>query len=435
MKLFCFALFAASGICAMAKTPTKPVFHKDVLPILQARCQGCHRPGEAAPFSLLTYKDARPWAKAIKQSVTAGKMPPWNADPEVGSWKNDRRLSAEEKQILTAWVDSGAPEGKPKDAPRPIQFTEGWQIGKPDTVLEMAQAYEVPAKGVVEYQWIMIPGFKEDKWIQSFEVRPGNRSVVHHVAAFLRRPGSQWLAGLKPGIPSPKPPGANEAGSSDGIIAEYVPGVPPVVLPEGYAFFLAANTDIMLQLHYTPNGTAVQDVSKVGIVFAKEKPRFRVMTTAMANLGIRVPANESNYTARAALTFASDVEVLGMNPHMHLRGKSAELRALYPDGKTENILRVPKYDFNWQLTYEPAKGWKCPGGTRLEALFAYDNSANNPANPDPTKEVRWGDQTFEEMMVVYMHVALPVDQDPRSLFRRAQPTNPYPSKPTGGGKE
>lgn len=421
----CLTITVMAGAALASPRPT---FHKDVLPILQARCQGCHRPGEAAPFSLLTYKDARPWAKAIKQAVATSKMPPWTADPSIGKWKNERRLTDAERQILTAWADTGALEGKVKDAPLPVAFTEGWQIGKPDAVLEMAQAYEVPATGIVDYQWILVPGFKEDKWIQSFEVRPGERSVVHHVAAFLRRPGSKWLADLKPGVPSPKAAGASEAGGSDGIIAEYVPGVPPVVLPEGYAFHLPAGTDIMLQVHYTPNGQAVRDVSKVGIVFAKEKPRYRVITTAMASLSLRIPPHEANYKARAATTFQTEVEVLGINPHMHLRGKSAEIRALFPDGRSEEILRVPKYDFNWQLTYEPASPWKWPAGTRLEAVSTYDNSANNPANPDPTKEVRWGDQTYDEMMAVYMHVALPVDQDPRSIYRRPPPAA-YPPKP------
>jgi hypothetical protein len=412
----------------------KPTFHKDVLPILQNRCQSCHRPGEAAPFSLLTYKDARPWAKALKQAVVTSKMPPWNADPSVGKWKNDRRLSPEEVKVFSDWADSGAAEGNPKDAKTlAVTFMEGWQIGKPDAVLEMAQAYDVPANGVVDYQWIMVPGFKEDKWIQAFEVRPGNRAVVHHVAAFLRRPGSNWLAGLQPGVPSAKAPGGSEAGSSDGIIAEYVPGIPPLVLPEGYGFKLPAGTDIMLQVHYTPNGKETQDTSKVGIVFTKEKPRYRVMTTATASLGLRIPPNEANYKANARLLFGTDVEVLGINPHMHLRGKSAEIRVVYPDGRTEDILRVPKYDFNWQLTYEPATPWKWPAGTRLEAVSTYDNSANNPSNPDPSKEVRWGDQTFDEMMAVYMHVAIPVDQDPRTLFQRPA-TQPYTQSPKPSGE-
>lgn len=415
---------------AAAPIPKKPTFHKDIEPILQARCQGCHRPGEAAPFSLLTYAQARPWAKAIKQAAASGKMPPWNADPAVGHWKNDRRLTADEKAILAAWADTGAAQGKAKDAPPPVKFTEGWQIGTPDAVLSMSIPYEVPATGEVDYQWIVVPGFKEDRWIEAFEVRPGERSVVHHVAAFLRRPGSKWLADLQPGVPSAKPKSASEGGSSDGIIAEYVPGVPPVVLPAGYAFHLPAGTDIMLQVHYTPNGKAVKDVSKVGMIFAKEPPKFRVLTTAAANPGLRIPAGAPNHVVKAMLPFGTDVEVLGINPHMHLRGKSAAISIKRPDGQTEQILHVPQYDFNWQLTYEPKTPWKWPAGTLLEASLAYDNSPNNRANPDPTKEVRWGDQTSDEMMAVYMHVAIPMGVDPRTLHRRPQPA-PYAKPSTG----
>ena len=421
-----------ASACALAGS--KPEFHRDVLPILQAKCQGCHRPGEAAPFSLLTYKDARPWAKAMKTAVATSKMPPWSADAAVGKWKNDRRLSEAETRVLAAWADTGAAEGKPsKKAPAPPVFAEGWQIGKPDAVLSMSIPYSVPATGVVDYQWILVPGFSDDRWIQSFEVRPGNRAVVHHVAAFLRRPGSKWLADLQPGVPSPKAPKASEAGGADGIIAEYVPGIPPLVLPAGYAFKLPAGSDIMLQVHYTPNGTATEDVSKVGIIFAKEAPKYRVITTAAASPGLRIPPNEANYTTKAYLTFGTDVEVLGINPHMHLRGKSAAVNVTYPDGRVEQLLRVPKYDFNWQLTYEPAQIWKWPAGTKLEAIATYDNSPNNPANPDPSKEVRWGDQTSDEMMAFYMHVALPVEQDPRTLFQRP-PAQPYTAKPAASGQ-
>ena len=433
-----FLLFVGVTLIVVkaAANPAKPEFHRDVLPILQAKCQSCHRPGEAAPFSLLSFKEARPWAKAIKNAVATSKMPPWSADPTVGKWKNERRLLPEEIKLLAAWADSGAVEGKPLKKPAsPPAFTQGWQIGKPDSILAMAEPYSVPATGVIDYQWILVPGFKEDKWIQAFEVRPGHREVVHHVAAFLRRPGSKWLEDLKPGVPSPKLPKSSEAGNSDGIIAEYVPGIPPLVLPDGYAFKLTAGTDIMLQVHYTPNGKAVEDVSKVGIIFARERPRYRVLTTAAVSPTLRIPPNEANYVTKAFLTFGTEVEVLGINPHMHLRGKRAEVRVTYPDGRKEELLLVPKYDFNWQITYEPAVAWKWPAGTKLEAVATFDNSANNPANPDPTKEVRWGDQTFDEMMAFYMHVAIPVDQDPRTLYQRAPAPNPYPKPASTGGKE
>src|SRR5579871_3462695 len=214
-----FAIFACAFSPAFA-ADAKITFHKDVEPILQTRCQTCHRPGEAAPMPLLTYTDARPWAKAIKQAVLTRKMPPWMADESVGHFRNDRRLTQPEIDILTQWTDQGAPEGNPKDAPAALQFSEGWAIGKPDMVLEMPAAFDVPARGTVDYQWILIPAFKEEKWIQAFEVRPGNRAVVHHVAAFWRRKGSPWMSGVQPGVFTPKPSGASETGSADGIIAE-----------------------------------------------------------------------------------------------------------------------------------------------------------------------------------------------------------------------
>jgi hypothetical protein len=412
------AAIALALPCLSLAAETKFTFHKDVEPILQARCQNCHRPGEAAPMSLLTYNDARPWAKAIKQAVLAKKMPPWSADGSVGHFKNDRRLRPEEMDTFAKWADSGAAEGNVKDAPAPLQFSQGWAIGKPDAILEMPVPFEIPANGVVDYQWILIPGFKEDKWIQAFEVRPGNRAVVHHVAAFWRRAGSKWMAEVQPGVPVAKPSTAPENGASDGIVAEYVPGVPPLVMPKGYAMRLPAGADIMLQVHYTPNGKPAQDRSSVGFIFADAPPEYQVMTTAVATVALKIPPYEPNYRAQASTTFGTDLRILGINPHMHLRGKSAEVRVTYPDGRVEELLRVPKYDFSWQITYEPEGDLKLPAGTKLEAVEFFDNSPNNPANPDPSKEVHWGDQTSDEMMVVYMHVAIPREQDPRSLYRR-----------------
>jgi cytochrome c553 len=408
--------FAADG---------KITFHRDVQRVLQARCQGCHRPGEAAPMSLLTYNDARPWAKAIKQAVVTRKMPPWSADESVGHFRNDRRLNEDEIAMLAKWADAGAPEGNSKDAPAPLEFTEGWAIGKPDAVLNMPIPYDVPAQGTIDYQWILIPGFKEDKWVQAFEVRPGNRAIVHHVAAFWRRAGSKWMADAQPGVPVAKPSTAPETGAADGIIAEYVPGIPPLVLPKGYAMRLPAGADIMLQVHYTPNGKATKDISGVGFVFASDPPEYQVITYGMGSFGLKIPPYDANYRAQATATFGADVRVLGINPHMHLRGKSAEVTATYPGGHSEALLRVPKYDFNWQITYEPAGELRLPAGTRVEAVAYYDNSPNNPYNPDPSKEVRWGDQTFDEMMAVFMHVAIPAGMDPRILYRKPS----YPPKP------
>ncbi len=428
MRIHLAAIFVFSWAipCMAFAADGKTTFHKNVEPIVQARCQGCHRPGEAAPMPLLTYSDTRPWAKAIKQAVVTGKMPPWSADSSVGHFRNDRHLSAAEIDTLVKWADAGAPEGNTKDAPAPLQFTEGWAIGKPDAVLQMPIPYDVPAQGTVDYQWILIPAFKEDKWVQAFEVRPGNRSIVHHVAAFWRRAGSKWMADAQPGVPVAKPSTAPETGAADGIIAEYVPGIPPLVLPKGYAMLLPAGADIMLQVHYTPNGKATKDISGVGFVFATAPPEYQVITYGMGAFNLKIPPYEANYRAQATATFGTDVRVLGMNPHMHLRGKSAEISATYPDGRSEALLRVPKYDFNWQITYEPAGDLLLPAGTKVEAVSYYDNSVNNPFNPDPSKEVKWGDQTSDEMMAVFMHLAIPAGTDPRMLYRRPS----YPPKPS-----
>lgn len=426
MKPPALLVFVSTAVAPAFAAERSVTFHRDVEPILQARCQGCHRPGEAAPMPLLSYRDARPWAKAIKQAVATRKMPPWPADETVGQFRNDRHLKQAEIDTLARWADSGAPEGNAKDSPAPLQFAEGWAIGQPDAVLEMPIPFDVPAQGTVDYQWILIPGFKEDKWVQAFEVRPGNRAIVHHIAAFWRRPGSKWMADAQPGIPTPKPSNAPETGSADGIIAEYVPGIPPLAMPKGYAMRLPAGADIMLQVHYTPNGTPTKDVSRVGFVFASAPPEYQVITYGMASFGLKIPPYDSNYRAQASATFGTEVRVLGINPHMHLRGKSAEVSALYPDGHSEPLLRVPKYDFNWQVTYEPAGDLRLPAGTRLEAVSYFDNSPNNPYNPDPSKEVHWGDQTSDEMMAVFIHLAFPSNIDPRLLYRRPS----YPPKPS-----
>ena len=409
---------------------SKVTFHKNVVPVLQSRCQGCHRPGEAAPFSMLTYKDARPWAKSIKQAVVSRKMPPWHAEPGVGHFKNDRTLSQAEIDTLVSWVDAGAPEGNPKDAPKPIEFVDGWNIGKPDVVFEMPEPYEVQASGTIDYQWILMPtGFQEDKWVQGVEVRPGDRAVVHHVIAFYRKPGSKWLADAKPGIPTPKSSGSPETGMADGSIGGYVPGLPARSLPEGRALLLPAGADIVLQMHYTASGKVARDRTKVGIVFAKAPVRERSFGVAVGTNKFVIPPGDAKYQVDANFTLDSDVRVVDFTPHMHLRGKSFEYRAVYPDGTSEVLLRVPKYDFNWQVTYELAQERILPKGTRIEGTALFDNSPNNQFNPDPKVEVRFGDQTWDEMMVGFIGIAVAPDQDVRKLIRR-----PPPQKPTSSGE-
>lgn len=400
-------------------------FHKDVEPILQKNCQSCHRPGEAAPFSMLTYQSTRPWAKSMKTAVASRRMPPWHADPSVGHFRNDRRLSDADIATISGWVDAGAPEGNAQDAPPPLKFIEGWNIGKPDWVIEMPNAFEVPSKGTVDYQWIVLPtGFKEDRWIQAVEVRPGDRSVVHHVIAFYRKPGSKWLSDAAPGVATSKGSGDPESGMSDGSIGGYVPGLPPSGFPEGRAILLPAGSDIVLQMHYTTSGKAALDKTKVGVIFAKEPPKERSVSLTVGLAKFTIPPGVPDHALDASFTIDSDLRLVNFTPHMHLRGKSFEYRATLPDGTKEVLLRVPKYDFNWQVTYELATERVFPAGTRFEATAVFDNSPNNPFNPDPKAEVHFGDQTWDEMFVGFMAFAVPKDFDTRKMIRRPPPAQP-----------
>ena len=401
---------------------SQPTFYKDVLPVLQTRCQGCHRPGEAAPFSMLTYKDTRPWAKAMKSAVASRTMPPWFADPGVGHFKNDSKLSKQEIDIVGRWADTGALEGAASDAPAPLQFTAGWNIGKPDVVLRMPIPMEIPAKGTIDYQWVVIPAiFKEDHWVQAIELRPGDRTVVHHIIAFYRRPGSKWLSDAKPGVPVPKVTNSSETGMADGSIGAYIPGLPPRKLPVGRATLLPAGSDLVMQIHYTASGKPAKDQSSIGIVFAKEPPKERFYGIGLANRDFVIPPGDANFRVEAEVTLASDLRVTDFTPHMHLRGKSFELSAIYPDGRQENLLVVPKYDFNWQLTYELTEEKVFPAGTRIRGIAYFDNSPNNRSNPDPKASVTFGDQTWDEMMVAGISVAIPTDFDLRKLIKRPEP--------------
>lgn len=371
-------------------------------------------------MSLLTYTDARPWAKAIKEAVLLKQMPPWNADSAIGHFKNDRTLPKNEIDTLVKWVNAGAPEGKAKDAPKPLTFVEGWGLGKPDAVYEMAEPFAVPATGTVDYQWVVIKlGLTEDRWVRAVEVRPGNRKVVHHMAAYLRPARSRWLADVAPGVAVPKAPGGPESGMSAGIVGEYVPGLIPETYPEGTAMLLPAGSDIVLQLHYTVDGKATTDLSKVGIYFAPAPPKERFLTLGVANTTFTIPANAPAVDVNAKMTLGSDVRLLYLQPHMHLRGKSFEFKATYPDGHEEVLLRVPRYDFNWQLRYELAGEKILPAGTTITANAVYDNSPNNKNNPDPNVEVRNGEQSTDEMMAGVIHLAVPLNLDMRRLMRRS----------------
>lgn len=407
MRYVCLTVLSLAASFAAKTTNPNPTFQKDVLPILQQNCQSCHRPGEPAPMSFLTYKDTRPWAKAIREAVRLRRMPPWFADPHVGKFANERNLTDAQIDTLARWADAGAPEGDAKDAPKPVSFVEGWNIGKPDMVVEMPIDYEVPSSGTIEYTYFIIPTkFKEDRWIQAAEIRPGNRRVVHHVIAFIREPGSKWLPGAAPGVPFIPKKGAPGSTAFGGQwLVGYAPGFVPDLNDPGAARLVKAGSDIVIQMHYTANGKAEKDRSKVGLIFAKETPKQRIYTLAAANDKFVIPAGADNHRVDAKITLDQDMEMTSLIPHMHLRGKSFEYRIVYPDGRKEDLLRVPRYDFNWQLTYVPEKPVRLTKGTVIECTAYFDNSANNKNNPDPKSEVRHGEQSWEEMMIGFFNVA------------------------------
>jgi hypothetical protein len=413
-------------------------FYKDVLPVLQKNCQTCHRPGEMAPASFLTYESSRPWAKAMKTAVLSKKMPPWFADPHYGKFANDRTMAESDIHTLVSWVDAGAPEGDAKDAPKPVQWIEGWRIGQPDAVITMPIEYHVPAKGTIDYQYIVVPtGFTEDKYVQMVEARPGNTKLVHHIIAFVREPGNPWMKDAKPGVPyvpkepelSPEDQKKQEEAEANlpGIpfpgdfLVGYAPGTIPEVMKPGQAKLIKAGSDLVLQMHYTANGTAGADVSRVGMVFSKTPPSIRVLTINTANVTFSIPPGAPDTQVNAKMTLQQDATLVNFLPHMHFRGSSFEYRATYPNGEKEVLLRVPHYDFNWQLTYDLAREKKLPKGTVIEAEAHFDNSPNNRFNPDPTKEVHYGEQTWEEMMIGFFNVAVPMNTTAQDLMFPKQP--------------
>lgn len=367
-------------------------YSKHISRILQNRCVSCHRPGEIAPFSLTDYDEVVGWAEMIREVVNENRMPPWHANPDHGKFANDSSMTKNERKQINAWVENGAPQGDPDDLPEPKKFAIGWQIGEPDFEVAMSnKPYRVPATGVIEYQYFTVdPGFKEDKYINAAEIRIGNRAVVHHVIVALEHEG--------------KPP----HGSIDSEwITACAPGSPPLKLPRGYAKVIPAGSKLIFQMHYTPNGTVAEDISSVGFKFVdKAKVKKLVATREVINERLRIPAGADNHEVVAFEQAPADLILLTMFPHMHLRGKSFRYTAMYPDGKSEILLDVPNYDFNWQNGYHLEEPKLIPKGTVLKCVAHFDNSENNIANPDPTKVVRWGDQTWEEMMIGYVDVAL-----------------------------
>jgi mono/diheme cytochrome c family protein len=387
------AFVATSSADNKSASKASPTFARDIAPIFYKNCTGCHRAGEIAPMSLLSYKEIRPWAKAIREKVASRQMPPWHPDPKYGAWENDRRLSQKDVDTIVAWVDGGAPEGNAKDLPPAPRYASGWQIGEPDLIFHMPTEFTVPAEGAVPYQHFAVPtNFKEDRYIQALEARAGNLSVVHHIVMYVREPG-QPAMGQGGGAR-----GNRKFNIGDGILGALSPGMTPFIAKPGEAKLIKAGSQLIFQMHYTPSGTETKDRSMVGLIFAKQ-PVDKVITTKAAfDVRFEIPARATNHEVKAEYEFEQDSTIISLMPHMHLRGKDFLYRAIYPDGRSEILLSVPRYDFNWQVYYYPNKPLKMPKGTRIEAVAHYDNSTNNKMNPDPNRPVRFGEQTWDEMM-------------------------------------
>jgi peroxiredoxin len=361
-------------------------FAKDVAPIMQKHCMSCHREGQIGPFALTEYADVAAWSDTMLEVIDAGRMPPWHADPAHGEFLNEARMSEHEKAVFRQWVKAGVPEGNAADLPAPVQFSDDWQLPEPRTVFRMPEPYNVPATGTVSYQYFTFdPKFTEDKWVYAAEAKPGNRAVVHHLIMFYLPPDQETFR--------PQDPLFN-------AIAAFAPGMPAIAGPENYAVRIPAGSKLIFQVHYTPNGTATTDQSEAAVVFADpKKVEKEVRIIAGFNFRFLIPPGVPDYKVTQQLRIPRDTLVYTITPHMHYRGKSFKFTARFPDGSDEILLDVPRYDFNWQNVYLLRTPKRLPAGTVVDMEAHYDNSADNPLNPDPGQAVMWGDQTWDEMML------------------------------------
>ena len=357
-------------------------FTRDVAPILHKSCVSCHRPGELAPMALRSYAEVRPWARGIKDKVESGEMPPWFADARHGFFKNDSRLMQDEIDTIARWVDAGAPQGDPGDLPELPTFFEGWELGEPDLIVTLDEV-TVPAEGIDYYpnlsHTLDIP---EQRWIRAIEVRPSNRKVTHHSVIFTS-------------------PGAAQGGTESGffdVLAVWSVGTNPHQFPEGMGRWVYPGQKWTINAHYHPSGTVETDRTQIGLYFGEGEMQKEVMAALAGTVAFEIPAGAANHELRASYIIDQDVSVISFFPHMHTRGKDMDLIAHYPNGERRSLINIPKYDFDWQLFYYPQKPVPLPAGTRLDIIAHYDNSANNPINPNPDVAVGFGTQTNDEMM-------------------------------------
>lgn len=444
VRLFAAVLAVPLALCA-AKSGGDVTFSRDVAPILYRHCASCHHPNDIAPMSLLSYKEARPWAAAIREAVLTHKMPPWKADPHYGKWSNDPTLSQAEIETIKAWVEGGAPEGDPRAAPPAPVFSDGWRIGKPDVILTIPER-RLEAAGPDEYTYVTVPtNFTEDKWIVAAELRPGNRKVVHHAHVFVVEPEQNDSTKEKPKDPAveygkslrvregtlefirPDAPVINDGCAIDDngvfpgnkqndletLLSSYLPGREPDVYPEGTARRIPAGSKVSFQIHYSrTTGKTETDATSVGLKLASEPPKQIARRIDLSNHLFLIPAGSPSQEVTECHTFTKDMYVTSLTPHMHYRGKSMRIEAFYPDKRVETLLLVPAYNFNWQITYRAAKPIFLPKGARLKITAHFDNSPNNPLNPDPRKVIRWGSSSEVEMMDGWVEY---VDQPPAAL--------------------
>jgi len=435
---------ATSSADNHASARSSVTFNKEIAPLFFKHCADCHRPGEAAPFSALSYKDVRPWAKSIREKVTNRSMPPWHADPHTGQWANDRRLAQAEIDAVVAWVDSGAKEGEAKDLPPAPKFADGWTIGKPDMVIPLPETFTLEANGPDEYQYFEVdPGFKQDVYVQRAEARPDNRKIVHHIIAFVVPPSKDakrptltkeeleklrakmekesifyrdgFLQRVKLDAPvyddgCAMPPSAKKDPSSDELgtlLCGYAPGMNQGIWEPGTVKKIPAGAKIFFQMHYSKvAGSVQQDRSSIGLIFAKTPPQKQLFTQPIANNYFKIPPGAENHTVTACWTAPANLHLVTLMPHMHLRGKSQKIEAILPDGSKRVLLDVPNYSFSWQTVYYAKQPIGLPKGTKLVVTSTFDNSAKNKYNPDPTKVVRWGDPTYDEMMIGWIDYTL-----------------------------
>lgn len=376
--------------------PVEPAitYHSRISRIMQQHCQSCHREDGVAPFALETYQQVRARRGAIRQSIETGVMPPWHAGEGSRAFLNDRSLSARDRNALFRWIEDGCLEGDPSDAPRPLVWTEGWEIGEPHAVVTIPDPVSVPAQGAMGYRYQYVKtDFPEDRWIRAMEIRPTHPEVVHHVLVFIEGPPregetrreiqARWQGGLQ------------------GYFAGLVPGQATTMYPEGTAKRLPAGAWLKFQLHYTPNGRAVEDRTQIGFIFADTAPEREMHTSAAMTTRLDIPPGASNHEVKATTTFSRPAVIQSFAPHMHVRGKAYRYELTWPDGTSEVVLDIPRYDFNWQTRYVLREPIRVPAGTKLTCTAWYDNSDGNPANPNPKARVRFGEQTWDEMMIGY----------------------------------